>query len=230
MPEIIAFQPQQFPQLHMLARIQHADIAVVLPTAQFTPKGKDDKGETHFTGQQHFLIGGSQGPRWVPVPVKKKRGQICAETKSPALALWREDLVESILMDYSRAPNKADLEKLLDVGLSSPYLYDNFWAQLRFLLPWFDIETPIRECTPTPEYHNEVSGSQWMLDICLDLEATTYVCGRPSLNYLDLSAFEAEGIEVVVQDWTPTPYPQIWKEPQLNLSFIDAVAHGVHSF
>jgi hypothetical protein len=68
------------------------------------------------------------------------------------------------------------------------------------------------------------NGSQWMLDICKELDATEYLCGKSAYdNYLDKEAFRKAGIKIVVQNWTCPEYPQIKVPFSSNLSILDLV-------
>jgi len=205
----------------MLARLNECDVAVIMASAQFTPKVKDENGKTQRTGQQHFLMGSHNGPRWVAIPTATRR-TLLLQTQL-AFGDWRKDISTSIAMDYARAPYVANMIHQVDHLLDHQTLGVMASEHVELAADWLHTKADIIHDDDLNT--GDATGSDWMLAICRELGADTYICGRPSMNYLNTEAFAREGIEVKVQDWTAPRYDQIWSRPLFNLSYLDLVAH-----
>jgi WbqC-like protein family len=217
---VTAFQPQPFPRLHLLNRLAASDVAVLMESAQFVPKNAEG-----FLGQQHFWMGSARGQVAHVLPVAK--GPRARAIKDVPLAAgdWRGKLVKRLAADYAKAPRREAMleevyyllamEDLSGLGAVSTVRAAQLLGVKTVIVP--DAETGGRTAAK----------GEWILDICQSLGATRYLCGQPSLDYLDVEAFRGHGIEVVAQDWAAPAYEQVWPVPLTNLSYLDALAHGV---
>ncbi len=218
---LTAFQPPVAAQLHLLDRMKQADHIILLTKAQFTPKNKPtgyDEGKK--TGQQHALIGSHQGSKWLTVPVSNKRQPI----KDTLLAdgNWREQFLATLTHTYSKAPHfKAMINEVTE--LVNTYSLGDL-NTTSTLIAAYIIGCQDKVYLDT-SFQSEATKGDWMLELCQETKADRYICGGPSLDYLDLQQWSEAGVEVIAQNWNCPTYPQVFKQFQPNLSWWDAYAH-----
>ena len=63
--------------------------------------------------------------------------------------------------------------------------------------------------------------SDLVLDMCLKLNASTFIFGKLGRDYADTSKFEDSNIKVVFQDYCHPKYSQLFGEFESHLSIID---------
>jgi hypothetical protein len=73
-------------------------------------------------------------------------------------------------------------------------------------------------------FQNAEDATQRLLNICHDLGATKYLTGPNAKEYLDVSRFREEGIDVIWANYDFEEYPQLWvKTFEPKVSIIDAI-------
>jgi hypothetical protein len=68
------------------------------------------------------------------------------------------------------------------------------------------------------------AATERLLAICRHFNATEYVTGHGALNYLDHSAFDAAGIQVLYADYSLAEYPQLGEGFTPYVSTLDLIA------
>lgn len=68
--------------------------------------------------------------------------------------------------------------------------------------------------------------SQRLLEICISLQATTYVSGPSARNYLDLTIFQDKDISTEWFEYSRKEYPQLWGNFQRNVSVLDPILNN----
>jgi len=97
-----------------------------------------------------------------------------------------------------------------------------------YLLKTLGIKTP---AVRSSEMSAKGNKSRFILDICLEIGATTYLSGPFGRDYLDLDEFKREGIQVVFHRYNYPNYKQLIKEFQNNMSVVDLIFNeGPKSF
>ena len=201
--------------------MKQADHVVLLGSAQFTPKNKPvGYTEGKKTGQQHALIGSPNGAAWLTVPVGSKR-QTIKNTKL-AEGEWRDKFLATLKHNYAKAPFFTDMINKVVEMITTDSLHDLNMASTIASAQLIDCDSKITRDT---DYNTSSTKGDWMLDLCKETNCDTYICGAPSLDYLDLDQWRSEGITVVAQEWACPTYSQVWKQFQPNLSWWDAYAH-----
>lgn len=73
-------------------------------------------------------------------------------------------------------------------------------------------------------------GMEWTASICEALGATSYLCGTTALQgYMDEQYYYEKGIDVVMHQWRPAEYQQLYTDRQpfvKNLSIIDLLMNS----
>ncbi|WP_277994434.1 WbqC family protein [Aeromonas encheleia] len=194
-------QPAYLPWLGYVERIKNSDIFIFLDSVQFE--------KNSFTNRN--LIKGANGPHWLTIPVKKK-GHLSKSLFDIEMASdidWRKNHLMSIKSSYSRSAifhEKYDrLYKLYDNN--ETLLADLCFNHLLFWLEEFDIKTKIIRSSSLSASSRK---SDLILDICLEVGATTYLSGPMGKSYLEEDNFVSNGIRLDYHYFEPTPYPQLF--------------------
>ncbi|UNP87319.1 WbqC family protein [Aeromonas encheleia] len=184
-----------------MERIKNSDIFIFLDSVQFE--------KNSFTNRN--LIKGANGPHWLTIPVKKK-GHLSKSLFDIEMASdidWRKNHLMSIKSSYSRSAifhEKYDrLYKLYDNN--ETLLADLCFNHLLFWLEEFDIKTKIIRSSSLSASSRK---SDLILDICLEVGATTYLSGPMGKSYLEEDNFVSNGIRLDYHYFEPTPYPQLF--------------------
>jgi len=188
-------QPVFLPWLPFFQKMQAADVFVLLDDAPYSRGG--------FINRQR--IPGPNGSRWLTMPLKKAR--LNSPINHQALADGWQSRFWSLLDDaYREAPFWGRYRSSLWLALGG--LPDLVMLNER-LIRWLACFLLIRRATANSSAMNACSstGSRRVLDICRELNATTYLSGPCGRDYLDLDAFAAAGIGVEFHEPEPIDYP-----------------------
>ena len=121
---------------------------------------------------------------------------------------------------------KTGLKKLYDKEWN--YLYPLLEESTDYLIKTLGIKTPI---VRSSEMNAKGNKSKFILDICLEIGATTYLSGPFGRDYLKLDEFKKEDIKVVFHRFDSPNYQQLVQQFQNNMSVIDLIFNeGPKSF
>lgn len=212
---IAIHQPNYLPYLGFFDKMLKADHFVILDDAQFS------KGDF----QNRNRINTAAGPKWLTIPVKGKfmpiKDVVINEGHLFSGMKWSEYHLKAIKYNYLKTNffeilfyrlediYKQEYEKLLEVNLALIFL----------LKELFKIKTPV---TLSSELGIKSSATQRLIDICNYFSAETYLSGKAGPNYMELSLFEKNKINVLIQDFNHPVYKQGFNHFEKNLSSIDA--------
>lgn len=212
-------QPNLFPRLKVLQKINHADIWIVFDDVQFVVREWQNRTRLRFLRKpdQEF---------WLNIAVHRPNGQrstintvtICASNKVKkyfAEVIWHayhKSKYWAWINSYLMEINKMDTLCLSDycvnstltclslLGLNKPYMYSSALAV-------------------------EGSRNSKLVNICKELNANIYISGSGGLSYLDQTIFRQHNITVDIQRWMPPVVLSPWTGLSWrNLSFLDYVA------
>lgn len=181
-------QPQYLPWLNYFLKIQNSEKFVILDTVDFQKNGLHNRNR----------IKNAQGSQWLTVPVIRKTGQKIINTKINNSLNWRQKHWNTISQNYSKSAFfKNYSEQIKDI-------YNDNWddlnslniALINLILNWMKIES---EIVFASEINASGTGSDLILNICLELGATSYLSGIGGKDYLDVSMFKSEGIDVIFE-------------------------------
>jgi hypothetical protein len=202
-------QPHFLPWLGYMARMQQADLFVLLDHVQFERQNY----------QNRVLIKTGEGPRWITVPVfqnsqHEKIVDKQIDNHADGRQRWGRKVFLQMKYAYQGAPffkrYESSLQELLDQRWEK--LNDLNLALLQFLREAMDIRTPMISSS-----NLGVSGqkSEMVLALCKAVEADTFLGGMGgSRGYLDLSAFKTAGINVA---WQGFSHPRYIQHPRPDL-------------
>ena len=207
-------QSQYIPWPAYFKKIALSDKFVILDDVQFQKNGVQNRNK----------LRNKNGDYWLTIPVK---GSLEESIKDKDIAdnKWRRKHLQSISQSYSRSPFwnyfKDELEELY--SLETTKLNEINIGFIKFIIEKLEIDTEIIISS-----NEGFSGkkSDLVLNICSKLNATTYLSGTGSKDYLDINSFEERGIAVEFIESLPAIYPQIHGEFMPGLSIIDMMMNA----
>lgn len=210
MTTLAAHQPQYLPWLGYFDKLDQANVFVLLDNVQFK------KNEW----QNRNRIKTATGWQWITVPVRHRFPQAIAEVEIDAQVPWGRKHLRALESNYRKAPHYEAVMTVLTEVL------EDSWTHLaplnvmlsRVVAAILDIGTTMRLGS---EFTTREEPNGRLIDLCLELEADTYVSGAGARDYLDVSAFEAAGIAVRYQNFEHPTYPQLYGDFEANLSVVD---------
>ena len=194
-------QPEHLPWLGFFAKVQQADVWVMLDHVQF---------RKHYY-QNRNRIRGHRGSVWVTVPVLTagKSSQPINEVliSNQSNPRWQENCWTSLVQYYQHAPYWSAHREALEGFYHTQWgrLVDLNEAIIRYLLSALSIEVQIVKSSQM-----DVRGHQGdlLLDICRQLGADVYLSGISGREYLEVERFEKASIEVRFQEFHHPIYQQ----------------------
>lgn len=190
-------QPQYFPWFPYIHKIASSDIFIFLDTVDFQKNGLQNRNK----------ILTANGPAWLTVPVKQKLGQKIFDTKTNDSSGWKKKHIKTLTMNYGKLDFfKSNHNILLDVyEEASDSLADLNILLTKKLLHLMHISTPTLRSS---DLTATGSSTQLLLNLCIEMGATTYISGIGGKNYLDIELFTSAGIAVdFLPPVLPRPYP-----------------------
>ena len=214
---VAVHQPQYLPWLGYFHKILKADVFVLLDTVQYK------KNEW----QNRNRIKTAQGSQWLTVPVRYKFPQRINEVPINDTVKWQHKQRQAILSNYRKAACHASLDDFFDELLSRNWDFLsplNIWV-VRGLTKVLGIETPLHVASELGEFPDDPD--ERLIAIARYFEADTYLAGSGGREYMDLSKYGREGIEVRFQDYQHPVYDQLFGKFEPYMSVIDLILnHG----
>jgi hypothetical protein len=210
-------QPHFLPWLGFLHRMARADLFILLDHVQFERRNYQNRTQIRFEGEA----------RWLTVPVVQRSQKELIVEKSidngaNGARPWGPAHFATLRQAYRGAPHfpryAPELREIL--GCRWERLVDLDQALLDFLRDAFGIATPLARSSEmgVPGRRGEL-----ILNLCKAAGATTLLAGMGgSRAYLDVEAFEREGVRVEFQRFAHPVYPQCGGGPfTAGLSSVD---------
>ena len=205
-------QPRLFPGLHYLDRMLLADVFGVFDTVQYNPRHEENRAR----------IKTAQGPAWLTVPMRRTHREQSIRDTVLSDQPWRDKAVGTLRHAYGRAPRLQDgfdeIEKVITDDHET--LVDLDMASWQPALNRIGTTASFRLAS---ELEASGTGSEHLLEICLEVGATVYVSGGFGRDYLDLDLFERAGVGVEFHDYEHPTYDQLHGEFVPYLSYLDAL-------
>jgi len=207
-------QPDFAPWLGFFQRWRRSGLLVLLDDAQFI------KGGWHNRDQ----IRGPDGPQWLTVPVlhsghfAQPLRDVMIDPKRP----WRRKHLGTLRNIYGRSPGFTALFPKLEAiyGREQESLVEFNVDLLRLLAAELGISTPLAYAS---EYGIQAEKNERLIRLVKRTGGDTYLTGSGSRSYLDVAAFEREGIRVTFH--TPAEVRDDYDAPDPELSALDYLFH-----
>lgn len=214
MVTVAIHQPQYLPYLGFFHKLNHCDVLVVLDNVEFPNRGVQNRNK----------IKTKDGWQWLTVPVIQKRGQLIQDVKIENSIPWQARHRKALVTNYSRAPYFIHYADELQTLLTNP-VTDLVTLDM-ILVGWamraLGIQKPIFYASQLDAPGKQ---TEHLIQLCRAVQADCYLSGQGGRNYMDLNAFDAAGIRVQWQSFTPPEYPQVFPAVGFipNLSVVDAL-------
>lgn len=195
--------------------INSVDAFVLLDDVQFTRRDWRNRNQ----------IKTAQGLQWLTIPVDVK-GQFDVKIKDVTVANadWAPDHWNKISQAYRKASHFATYRDAFEdayLNCTENYLSQINFRFLQLINSILEIKTPIYW---SHDFSVSTDKSQRLLDICLQLKATTYVSGPAAKDYLQTDRFEVADVNVEWMSYDGyRSYEQLHGDFVPNVSAIDLI-------
>ena len=206
-------QPAYLPWLGYLDRIRRSDVFVFLDNVQFQRNSFQNRNKVRT----------AQGWTWLTVPLLSKghtEGVLSDIEINPAQP-WQRKHLSTIAQSYAGAPFRERVMSWLAPFYSAQWagLADLCWAMLETHLKQFNITTKLVRARDMDDRGERKSNL--VLDLCRQLDATTYISGPQGRGYIDEASFASAGIELRYDDYRHPIYPQLHGGFESHMAAID---------
>ncbi|MDE1817925.1 MAG: WbqC family protein [Thaumarchaeota archaeon] len=205
-------QPGYLPWLGFFKKISASDVFVFLDDVQYEKNGWHNRNK----------IRTSDGSIWLTVPIRSSFGTLLKEVKIDNTSNWIEKHRKSIQINYSKAKHFKEFSSLLMPIYEKNFdlLVDINMQIIELLIKQLEIKT---KTLFSSELNISEKSSDRILEICKKLGATVYLSGALGRNYLNLTDFEKNGIEIQFQNFQHPTYSQYYTPFLPNMGAIDLV-------
>lgn len=221
MKKIAILQSNYIPWKGYFDIIANADVFIFLDDVQYT---KND-------WRNRNMIKSRQGREWLTIPIKMtgKFGQRICETEISS-DHWVKKHLSTIQQNYSKSPFFADffpeLEKTYLLLSNEKHISTINQKLIGFLSQWMGIQTTLKQSTDyfSLDDLSRFTSNDRVLEICKKEQATAYISGPSAKSYIDPSAFQTAGIELLWTDYSTYPeYRQNYGAFEHAVSVIDLI-------
>ena len=209
---LTAHQPVYLPWLGLFHKIALADLFCYFDIVQYQRKDYNNRNKVKT----------SNGELWLSVPVESKNH--LSKNVSKILIVqdnWAKKHLKSIELNYKKTLFFKDyfpkLQSIL-INESKDSLGHLNLKLLEYFMECLKIDTPIVKAS---DYNFEGIGSDLVLDMCVKLDADSYIFGEQGKNYADVKAFKESEVVVKFQDYIHPVYRQIGRNFLPYMSIID---------
>jgi hypothetical protein len=205
-------QPDYIPYLGYFYKIAKSDVFVFLDDVQFS------NDNMHHWNR----VKTPQGECRLKVPVAHSFGDKITEVRTRDELKWKEKHLKTLEMNYSKAQYFKEIFPQYKELITKNYknLSEMNISLNKFFCEGFGY-------TPTfvraSELNINTAKEDRVIDICLSLDATTYLSGNGARVYQVEENFNRKGLSLQYSDFTPIEYTQLWGEFKPNLSVLDYV-------
>jgi hypothetical protein len=173
---ITIHQPEHFPYMGFFQKMAAADLFVVLDNVNFR--------KNYFQNRNKYPNNAGHD-EWFTVPVGKDSPKLLIkDVVTSADNRWRKKIVKQLKFNFNKDLTSIyESEKLIDINMKS----------IKFCCEELGIDIPMVHAS---EIVNDLSSTELLVEICKNLNATTYLSGPSGRDYLDIQLFDAAGIKV----------------------------------
>lgn len=215
---VAMMQPAFMPWQGFFELVYKSDIFIFLDDFQFSLQSYQ---------QRNRLFVNKDTLGWYTVPVKKS-----CSFKAPLdkvrineIGKWREKTWKRIEINYSKAHFFSQVQRYIKEWLFAEYL--SLAAQniafIKTVCLLLDIN---REFRYSSQCNVQTKRSQRVLDLLRLCKARRYFCAQGAFDYmLEDKVFPVDDVEVLFQDFSHEPYPQVGSTNDFfsHLSILDAI-------
>jgi hypothetical protein len=211
---VVVHQPDFLPHLAFFHRLLHADLFVILDTAQYVDG-------TSRSWMNRDKIKTPQGEKWLTVSVKKApRGTAIREMQLSGDVDWKTTNLNLIRENYRLAPYYSEVCPHIEALYAHECrrLMDFNVKSIDILMGLFEIRVSLLLAS---ELNCAGANNELLVDILKKVGATRYLSGIGARAYFDPKPFCEAGIDVVWQEFVHPRYAQMHGAFIPHLSSID---------
>lgn len=215
MKVLSAHQPSYAPYAGLWNKYISSDIFVWLDDVQYEKNGWQNRNK----------VRNAEGWQWLTVPVYAKLGTSINDIEL-ADNRWSIKHAKTISMLYSKAKYADRIEQLLsiyDMAHKMNKLIDVIMEVNGWMKSYLNskseehFQSSIKGLSCDPDYR--------LIDLCKLYSCDTYLSGCDGRHYMDLTKWDAAGINVMFQDVHMHEYAQVFPGWESNMCFIDTIAN-----
>ena len=218
---LTAHQPVYLPWLGLFHKIALAETFVYFDQVQYLPKDWMNRNK----------IRTKSGSIWLTVPVLRKgyRDLKTSEIEINNSTNWQKKHLRSISLNYKKSPYFENYIPFFED------VYSRKWKFLgdlnEYMLKWFLDELGIKvNFLNANDFKFQGEKSSLILNMCKELNASTYIFGMLGKDYADVQEFEKNNIGLIFQNYNHPKYSQLYREFISHMSVIDLLFnHGPKS-
>ncbi len=210
-------QPNFLPWLGFFAKLERADVFVLLDDAQFQKKGGT------WTNRVQLLVAGE--PAWVTVPVDRGYHGVrsIAEMRIQADQRWRTKLIRTIAQSYAQAPGFEEtmpaVERVLEQATDELAEFNETGIRALAGLLSLDESKLVRSSA----LGVGSTGTERLIELTRAAGGDTYLSGDGAAGYQEDERFAEAGIELRRLGFAHPAYPQPGDRQVPGLSAVDAL-------
>ncbi len=218
---LTAHQPVYLPWLGLFHKIALAETFVYFDQVQYLPKDWMNRNK----------IRTKSGSIWLTVPVLRKgyRDLKTSEIEINNSIDWQKKHLRSISLNYKKSPYFENYIPFFEDVYSRKW---KFLGELNeYMLKWFLDELGIKvNFLNANDFKFQGEKSSLILNMCKELNASTYIFGMLGKDYADVQEFEKNNIGLIFQNYNHPKYSQLYREFISHMSVIDLLFnHGPKS-
>ena len=218
---LTAHQPVYLPWLGLFHKIALAETFVYFDQVQYLPKDWMNRNK----------IRTKSGSIWLTVPVLRKgyRDLKTSEIEINNSINWQKKHLRSISLNYKKSPYFENYIPFFEDVYSRKW---KFLGELNeYMLKWFLDELGIKvNFLNANDFKFQGEKSSLILNMCKELNASTYIFGMLGKDYADVQEFEKNNIGLIFQNYNHPKYSQLYREFISHMSVIDLLFnHGPKS-
>ncbi|OED35643.1 hypothetical protein AB833_29610 [Chromatiales bacterium (ex Bugula neritina AB1)] len=219
MKKVAIHQANFFPWLPFFHKLASVDHFVLLDDVQYERTGAG-------SWQNRVRLAFQGNPYWLTCPLDRsvpKTAQI-REMRIQADPRWKKKAINTLQLQYKKAPHfeaAFPLVQELILNDTSNLAHYNEHA-IRRICQHLELTTII---SLSSDLNIQTTGTQRLIDLVKASDGDTYFAGRNAARtYQENEAFDQQGIELVLENYSALPYAQLkTTEFVSGLSIIDAL-------
>lgn len=207
-------QPHYLPWGPLMQKVLRSDVFILLDDVEFTNNGWQNRNKVKSANAVQTLT----------IPIYHKAKQKINETRI-CQHHWKKKHLRTIHMHYHQGPyfEKAYPEFQAILERDYELLADLNYDMLLWHMKVLRINTPVYRSS---EFRITTESTQRVIDLIKTVGCNAYYCGRYALQtYFDQELLRSQGIELIIQEWQPKEYPQLYPRQGFipNLAVLDMI-------
>lgn len=219
MKSVAIHQVNFFPWLPFFHKLASVDHFILLDDVQYERTGAG-------SWQNRVRLAFQGAPYWLTCPLDRSvpKTAMIREMRIQADPRWQKKAINTLQLQYKKAPNFDVafplIKELILNDTNNLALYNEH--AIRSVCNHLGLTTTI---TRSSELNIDSTGTQRLIDLVKAVGGNSYYAGRNAARtYQENEAFDAQGIELELENYNPVEYPQLkTKEFVSGLSIIDAL-------